>query len=150
MEQILEEKYKKFDMPSTPKIHIRTAIPADIHTLAVIASEGFATSPVFEFVRTKADVYRDDTIRSYERQYALFMADPSIYFECVLLEIDSVEHVTAPQRQLAKKSRMWKKGIRPSQKQRIIGFAVWQLQPGSDKMNKSVLKQLKCKLSPHK
>lgn len=131
--------------------NIRHARSSDVPALGRLAKQGFSSSPVYTFVRTKAKAFPKHTIRGYEREYAQLVHDPGVLF--TVLELEVIEHVAVPLSQSREKECTGRARIDTSHSQlrrqgdkAIVGFAIWKL--GSEAIvNWSLIRSIRCELT---
>lgn len=138
-------------MNRQPK-HTRKAKAADIYSLGELAQAGFQSSPVYSFVRTRAHEYPEDTVKSYREELRVLAVDPRVRFTVLELDRDELEkhgHVTPSNRSSKKGHKSsWVSNLslrtHKKDERRIIGFAIWRLNPNSNQINQSLMSNLKC------
>jgi len=132
---------------------IRKAKTRDIDQLAELAQEGYQTSPVYSFVRTKAKEYPKDTVKSYRKELRVLAANPKLKFDVLELnpEVDNtnLEKPTPPETRCGKsksgsqKMPRWRSNCKKCDSP-IVGFAIWRLDSDSEKIQRSIWKKAKC------
>lgn len=134
-------------------IHIRNAQSKDVHQLAELARVGYETSPVYSFVRTKAREFPEDTEKSYRQELRVLIANPRLLFTVLEVTVDDHNHCTSAIRAQRDKrkchtgSKRWDFKLCGATTRKIVGFAIWRLNPKSQEIHESLLNDLKCKSS---
>lgn len=131
---------------------IRKAKPRDIDQLAKLAQKGYQTSPVYSFVRTKAEQYQKDTVKSYREELRVLAANPKLKFDVLELNpgVDN-NNSGKPTSQLTRwgksenggqKMPRWRSNCKQCDSP-IVGFAIWRLDSNSEKVQRSIWKKAK-------
>ena len=133
--------------------NIRKAKTRDMDQLAELAQKGYQTSPVYSFVRTKAEKYPKDTVKSYRKELRVLAANPGLKFDILELnpEVDN-NKLGKPTPQVTRccksksgsqKMPRWRSNCKKCDST-IVGFAIWRLDSNSEKIQRSIWKKAKC------